>query len=194
MIEILLATIRPKDLLAGKVLGLGLLGLGQLLIVAAASGWWWPRATGALDVDGDLIVAIALSLGWFVLGYAFYASAYAVAGALVPRQEEIQSSTTPLTMLILISLFVGFAVNDDPDGTLAHVTAFIPPVAPVTMPVADHPRRRARVGDRRVGGADADRDADADPVRRPDLRAPSCCAPARRSSCARRSRLARAQK
>ena len=69
-----------------------------------------------------------------MLGYAFYASAYAVAGALVPRQEEIQSSTTPLTMLILISLFVGFAVNDDPDGTLAHVTAFIPPIAPVTMP------------------------------------------------------------
>ena len=91
-------------------------------------------ATGALDVDGELIGAVALSLGWFVLGYAFYASAYAVAGALVPRQEEIQSSTTPLTMLILISLFIGFAVNDDPDGTLAHVTAFIPPVAPVTMP------------------------------------------------------------
>ena len=91
-------------------------------------------ATGALDVDGDLLVAIALSLVWFVLGYAFYASAFAVAGALVPRQEEIQSSTTPLTMLILISLFVGFAVNDDPDGTLAHVSAFIPTIAPVTMP------------------------------------------------------------
>jgi ABC-2 type transport system permease protein len=91
-------------------------------------------ATGALDVDPDLIGAIALSLVWFVLGYAFYASAYAVAGALVPRQEEIQSSTTPLTMLILLSLFLGFAVNEDPDGTLAHVTAFIPPVAPVTMP------------------------------------------------------------
>jgi ABC-2 type transport system permease protein len=81
-----------------------------------------------------LLVAIALSLVWFVLGYAFYASAYAVAGALVPRQEEIQSSTTPLTMLILVSLFAGFAVNDNPDGTLGHITAFIPPMAPVTMP------------------------------------------------------------
>jgi ABC-2 type transport system permease protein len=133
VIEILLATIRPKDLLAGKVLGLGVLGLGQLLIVSLF-GLVVATATGSLDVDGDLLVAIALSLGWFVLGYAFYASAYAVAGALVPRQEEIQSSTTPLTMLILVSLFVGFAVNDDPSGTLAHVTAFIPPVAPVTMP------------------------------------------------------------
>ena len=133
VIEILLATIRAKDLLAGKVLGLGLLGLGQLLIVSLF-GLAVAAATGALDVDADLVVAIVLSLGWFVLGYAFYASAYAVAGALVPRQEEIQSSTTPLTMLILISLFVGFAVNDDPEGTLGHVTAFIPPMAPVTMP------------------------------------------------------------
>jgi ABC-2 type transport system permease protein len=57
-----------------------------------------------------------------------------VAGALVPRQEELQSSTTPLTMLILISFFAGFAVNADPDGTLAHVCAFIPTTAPITMP------------------------------------------------------------
>ena len=69
-----------------------------------------------------------------MLGYAFYAAAFAVAGALVPRQEELQSSTTPLTMLILVSLFAGFAVSENPDGTLAHVTAFIPPMAPVTMP------------------------------------------------------------
>jgi ABC-2 type transport system permease protein len=133
VIEILLATIRPRDLLAGKVIGLGLLGLGQLLLVALF-GLVVAAATGALDITGDLVVAIALSLVWFVLGYAFYASAYAVAGALVPRQEEIQSSTTPLTMLILVSLFAGFAVNDNPDGTLGHITAFIPPMAPVTMP------------------------------------------------------------
>ena len=69
-----------------------------------------------------------------MLGYAFYSAAFAVAGALVPRQEELQSSTTPLTLLILISLFLGFAVNADPESTLAHVCAFIPTTAPVTMP------------------------------------------------------------
>jgi ABC-2 type transport system permease protein len=133
VIEVLLATIRPKHLLAGKVIGLGLLGLGQLLVVSAF-GLVVAGITGSLDVDADLVVAIVLSLGWFVLGYAFYAAAYAAAGALVPRQEEIQSTTTPLTMLILVSLFAGFAVNDNPDGTLGHITAFIPPMAPVTMP------------------------------------------------------------
>jgi ABC-2 type transport system permease protein len=91
-------------------------------------------ATGALEIDGDLLGAVALPLVRFLLGYAFYAAAFAVAGALVPRQEELQSSTTPLTMLILISLFAGFVVNSDPEGTLAHVCAFIPTTAPITMP------------------------------------------------------------
>ena len=91
-------------------------------------------ATGTLDVDGTLLSAVGLALLWFVLGYAFYAALYAVAGALVPRQEELQSSTTPLTMLILVSFFAGFAVNADPDGVLAHVCAFIPFTAPITMP------------------------------------------------------------
>jgi ABC-2 type transport system permease protein len=133
VIEVLLATIRPKDLLAGKVIGLGLLGLGQMMLVAVL-GLAAAAATGALEIDGDLLGAVALSLAWFLLGYAFYAAAFAVAGALVPRQEELQSSTTPLTMLILVSLFAGFIVNNDPEGTLAHVCAFIPTTAPITMP------------------------------------------------------------
>ena len=94
-----------------------------------------PRRPARSRSTAHLIGAVALSLFWFVLGYAFYAAAYAVAGALVPRQEEIQSSTTPLTMLILISLFAGFAVNENPDGhARATSRAFIPPMAPVTMP------------------------------------------------------------
>ncbi|MBE2314793.1 ABC transporter permease [Solirubrobacter sp. CPCC 204708] len=133
VVEVLLAAIRPKDLLAGKVIGLGLLGLGQLLLIAVI-GVAVAGVTGALDIDGALLTAVALALVWFVLGYAFYASLYAAAGALVPRQEELQSSTTPLTMAILVSFFAGFAVNDDPDGVVAHICAFIPFTAPITMP------------------------------------------------------------
>ncbi|MDA0184896.1 ABC transporter permease [Solirubrobacter phytolaccae] len=133
VIEVLLAAIRPKDLLAGKVLGLGVLGLGQLLAIAVI-GVAVAGAAGVLDIDGTLLSAVALALVWFVLGYAFYAALYAVAGAMVPRQEELQSSTTPLTMAILVSFFAGFAVNEDPDGVIAHVCAFIPFTAPITMP------------------------------------------------------------
>jgi ABC-2 type transport system permease protein len=133
VIEVVLAAVRPRQLLAGKVLGLGLLALGHLLLIATI-GLAAAAATGALHVDGPLVTATALALAWFVAGYAFYSCAFACAGALVPRQEELQSVTMPLTMLILVSFFVSFAVNDNPDGTLAHVTAFIPTTAPLTMP------------------------------------------------------------
>ena len=78
-------------------------------------------ATGAVDVDSDLLVAVGLSLLWFVLGYAFFACAcaFACVGSLVPRLEELQASTTPLTLIVMISLLVAFAVNSDPEGTLA---------------------------------------------------------------------------
>ncbi len=133
VVEVVLSTIKPAHLLAGKVIGLGLLGLGNLLLTAIV-GLGVAQATGAVDVTGDLITAALLALAWFVVGYAFYACAFACAGALVPRQEELQSSMTPLTLTILIAFFVSFAVNNDPDGTLAHVTAFIPMTAPLTMP------------------------------------------------------------
>jgi ABC-2 type transport system permease protein len=133
VVEVLLATIRPKDLLAGKIIGLGLLGLGQLAVMTTV-GLAAAAASGALEVGGDVIGAAALAVGWFVLGYAFYSGLFACAGALVPRQEELQASMTPLTMLILISFFCSFAVLDNPDGTLAHISSFIPFSAPITMP------------------------------------------------------------
>ena len=133
VVEVVLSTIRPANLLAGKVIGIGLLGLGNLLLTVGI-GLGVAQATGALDVDGSIVGAAALALAWFVVGYAFYACAFACAGALVPRQEELQSSMTPLTLIILVAFFVSFAVLEDPDGTLAHVTAFIPMTAPMTMP------------------------------------------------------------
>jgi ABC-2 type transport system permease protein len=133
VVEVILSTIEPRDLLAGKIIGLGLLGLAQLAVMTTV-GLVAAAASGALHVGGDVVGAAALAVGWFVLGYAFYSGLFACAGALVPRQEELQASMTPLTMLILISFFVSFAVLDDPSGTLAHITSFIPFSAPITMP------------------------------------------------------------
>jgi ABC-2 type transport system permease protein len=133
VVEVLLSSIRARSLLAGKVIGLGILGLFQLLLIAAL-GLAAATAAGAIDVDNDVMAAAGMALVWFLVGYAFYASLFAAAGALVPRQEELQSVTTPLTLILLISFFVSFAVLDNPDGTLAHVTSFIPMTAPITMP------------------------------------------------------------
>ena len=133
VVEVILAAVRPRQLLAGKVLGLGVLALGHLLLITAV-GLGAAAATGALDVDGHLVAGAALALAWFVAGYAFYSCAFACAGALVPRQEELQSVTMPLTMTIALSFLLSFAVTDTPDVTLAHVLAFVPTTAPLIMP------------------------------------------------------------
>ena len=75
-----------------------------------------------------------LVLLWFPLGYALYASMYAATAALVSRQEDLQSVSTPLTLLILVSFFVSFSALEDPGGTLAKVASLVPFSAPLVMP------------------------------------------------------------
>jgi ABC-2 type transport system permease protein len=133
VIEVILSAVTPRRLLTGKVIGLGLLALGHLCVIGAV-GLVAGAAAGAIHLTGSLVGAAALAILWFVAGYAFYSCLFACAGALVPRQEELQSTTMPLTLLILVSFFLSFAVSDDPGGVLAHVTAFIPMTAPLTMP------------------------------------------------------------
>jgi len=71
---------------------------------------------------------------YFVLGYAFYACAYAAAGSLVSRAEDIQSVTAPLLGIVIASYFAALATLDSPDGGLATVCTFLPPAAPMVVP------------------------------------------------------------
>jgi ABC-2 type transport system permease protein len=132
VVEILLSTIRPRQLLAGKVIGIGLLGIAQLLLIGAF-GVVIGQLSGRIDVTGDLVEAVGVVLAWFVLGFGLYSCAFAVAG--VPRQEEIQSVTAPLTIVILASFFLSFGALDDPGSSLARALSFVPPAAPMVMPV-----------------------------------------------------------
>jgi ABC-2 type transport system permease protein len=134
VVELLLSAIRPRQLLAGKVIGIGLLGLGQLLFIGLV-GVAIGAASGQLELTSDVVVAVGVVVAWFVLGFGLYSCAFAVAGALVPRQEEIQSVTAPLTILILASFFLSFGALDDPGSTIARVLSFVPPSAPMVMPV-----------------------------------------------------------
>lgn len=133
VVEVILAAIAPWQLLAGKIVGLGILGFVQLLLTVVL-GVGAASLVGSIDLNGDILAAAGLALVWFVLGYLFYACAFACAGAIVPRQEELQSSITPLTTAILVSFFVAFSVVQNPDGLLAVVASFIPFTAPMVMP------------------------------------------------------------
>ena len=133
VVEVLLATISPRPLLAGKIAGIGLLGLLQLLSVGVV-GLAAAAASGAIDLSGADAGALAVTLVWFLFGYALWATLYAIAGVIVSRQEDLQSSSTPLTMLLVVSYLVVFPVLDDPSSTLAVVASLVPLCSPIVMP------------------------------------------------------------
>ena len=134
IVEMLLSAIRPRQLLAGKILGIGVLGLCQLLAIAGfAIGL--GTATSAIEVPGTAIGAAALDIGWFILGYAFYASLFAAAGSLVTRIEELQNVIVPINLTILVSFIISVGSLQDPNSTIAVVASILPVSAALAMPV-----------------------------------------------------------
>lgn len=133
VVEVLLATVRPSQLLRGKILGIGVLGLLQLLLIGVV-GLIAAQTVGSLDFPSGAIATIGIVLVWFIFGFFFYASLFAVAGSIVPRQEDLQSTMTPLTLLIVGSFLIGLNAIGNPSSTLATVASLLPPSAPLVMP------------------------------------------------------------
>lgn len=140
VVELILSAIRPRQLLAGKVIGIGLLGLAQLALVAGLAAIL--LAAGVFDAPASLGGSLVLVVPWFALGFALYAVAYAAAGALASRQQDANSAGQPVTYTLLAAYFVGYvAVSADANGTLAHILTVFPLTAPLVLPA-----RNALVG------------------------------------------------
>ncbi|TCK26922.1 ABC transporter permease [Pseudonocardia endophytica] len=134
VVELLLSTIRPVHLLAGKILGLGLVGLLQLVILGAI-GIVGGLAVGALTVPTAALSAIGTGLLWYLVGFFLYASAFGALGATVSRQEELQSAITPLIFPLLIPFVLSVSVlPNDPRNPLITVLSFIPFLSQSLMP------------------------------------------------------------
>ncbi len=134
VVELLLSTIKPWQLLAGKVIGLGLLGLAQLLVMCVV-GLGAAIGFDVLAVPGDAIGTMAQVIGWFVLGYAFYAAVFAAGAALVSRQEDLQSVLLPMIIVLVAAFVVAIQAAQNPGGLLARITSLVPALSPMVMPV-----------------------------------------------------------
>ncbi len=133
VVEVLLAHMPPRSLLAGKVAGIGLLGLAQIVVTALAALVTVAivGTTGIPAVRGSVL---AWAIAWFVLGYALYAMLYGALGSLASRAEDAQTAAGPVTMILVASYFVSFIAVGRPDSTLAKVVSLFPPAAPMAMP------------------------------------------------------------
>jgi ABC-2 type transport system permease protein len=133
VVELIMSTVRPRHLLAGKVVGIGLLGLAQLALVAGLAAAL--LAAGVFDAPAGLGGSVALVIPWFALGFALYAVAYAAAGALASRQQNADTAAQPVTYTLLAVYFVGYiTLAGNMDGPLANLLTVFPLTAPLVLP------------------------------------------------------------
>lgn len=133
VVEVILSVVRPRDLLAGKVIGIGSLGLAQLVLVAGFAALL--LVAGVFDAPASLGAHVALVIPWFVLGFALYAVAYAAAGALASNQQNADTAAQPVTYALITVYFAGYVVlAENAEGLLASLLTVFPLTAPLVLP------------------------------------------------------------
>jgi len=136
VVEVVLSRTRPSRLLAGKVLGIGALGLLQL-VVLGGTALLTLSVTNAVDVDlaGIGMRIVGAVLFWYLLGYTLFAVVYAALGATISRQEDAQGVGMIPILGILPGFFLSIVALDDPNATLPRLGSIIPPFSPFVMPI-----------------------------------------------------------
>ena len=132
IVEILMATVPVKVLMAGKILGNSLLAFAQIVLISGLAG------IGLLASGQDILLAdLGPSLVWFVVfftfGFVLLAALYSATAALVSRQEDVASATAPATYLVMIPYFLVIFLNDNP--LVLAIMSYVPFSAPVGMPM-----------------------------------------------------------
>ena len=141
IVEVLVASVRPFDLLMGKLVGICCLGLTQIAIWFAtlialtapgviASIAFLPAGMHLPTVSLTLAVNFAI---FFVLGFFVFATFYAAIGASFNNVQEAQQVAAFVVFFLIAPLFLMFRIVNDPDSTLAVVSSLIPPFTPLLM-------------------------------------------------------------
>lgn len=138
VVEVLLSSVTPRQLLLGKILGIGAVALTQYLVWASAGIiGYFALSASTLDL-GDALSTLSFwtilaFLGYFILGYFFYASVFAALGACSTSDQDMQQFQMIGTMPAVLGLVLSFYAFTNPDTTLATVLSLIPPFTPFLM-------------------------------------------------------------
>ena len=136
VIEVLLSSLTSKDLMMGKILGVGGVGLTQYAIWAGFAGILWTYAM-SMGGMGQYIHFTPMTLVFFVifyvLGFLFYATLFAMIGSVCNTDQEAQQLQTPVVLCLVFTLITPMAVLQSPDGMFATIVSMIPFFAPITM-------------------------------------------------------------
>lgn len=133
VVEILLSHVRPSTLLSGKILGLGILALLQMLVVTVGVVIGLSLVRD-IEIPSSVWATVPLTLVTFLFGFAFYATAYAAVGSMVSRQEDATSAQLPAMLPLLAGYAIAAGSIDNPDNLVAVIGTFVPFTSPVLLP------------------------------------------------------------
>jgi ABC-2 type transport system permease protein len=132
VVEVLLARVPARALLAGKIAGIGLLGLAQIGVTALAA--LIAAAVRSVDISAVRGPVLAWALIWFMLGYALYATVFGALGSLGSRVEDAQAVAGPVLVVMTVAYFASFVTIGQPDSAAAKALSYFPLTAPMAMP------------------------------------------------------------
>jgi ABC-2 type transport system permease protein len=145
VMELMIATVKPRALMAGKILGVGIAGLMQIsvwLTVAALTLEYRDQLLGLFGASGAGSALPSLSFGdvvvallFFIAGYFFYASMYAAVGAMVSSEQDTQQVQLPIMLLLIVGIVSVTSVSGDPRGATATVMTMLPFWSALLMPM-----------------------------------------------------------
>ena len=150
IVELMVSSVRPYQLMMGKIVGIGLVGLFQMLVwaVMLAVIFMGVGAMSDTGVSADsvaeifsavlslpLVEIVTLFVLYFIGGYLLYASILAACGASVNDAQDSQQFLMPVMVLMLFAFYAGFYGSTNPDGPLAYWCSFIPFTSPIVMMV-----------------------------------------------------------
>lgn len=141
IMEVLLSSVSPIQLMAGKIAGIaatGLAMLGTWVVFFYLAVKFIPRLMGVkpsfdLSVIATDPVFIGSFLIYFLLGYLLFAALLVGVGSVCNSLKEAQNMQMPVTLLLMVPLFLLMPVAQDPNGTLARIVSYVPPFTPFVM-------------------------------------------------------------
>lgn len=165
IMEVMVSSVRPFDLMLGKIIGIGLVGLTQIFIwivlctgilfgaqlfffgaldpeTIAQAGQAGTISADSLEMYQDVFVPLAsinffeiviFAILFFIGGFLMYASIYAALASTISSDEDAPQMMLPVTMIMMLSFYIGFSSVNDPEGSLAVWCSYIPFTSPMVM-------------------------------------------------------------
>ena len=145
IVEVVVSSVKPFDLMMGKLIGIGLVGLTQFGIwalvflgfsfsgIALSGSFSLFQSMNGLFASVNMTEICFYFVLFFIGGYLMYASLFAAIGAMVNSQEDTQQYMMPITILVLFAFYAGFFSAQNPDGPLAFWSSLVPFTSPIVM-------------------------------------------------------------